>query len=192
MEYVSEDAPLAEGRAGSEQVLVEPTGPQGGSNSRALKIAGITTLVCLLVSAQVFTAYLVFDQRQQIQGLQMNNQKMERQMVQRRVMPQKMVMPVASMPLLDFSEDDVSIKSTPTAPPPTTDVAPLSLEKQLQGLLKDGELPEMNGSFLDNLQNLKLKVSETDWKSFESWMRHWLIFQMAQMTPSPKPDAGNK
>uniref|UniRef100_A0A3B4AZI5 CD74 molecule, major histocompatibility complex, class II invariant chain a n=1 Tax=Periophthalmus magnuspinnatus TaxID=409849 RepID=A0A3B4AZI5_9GOBI len=169
MEHASEDAPLAaDSRAGSEQVLVMPSSPTRGSNSHALKVAGITALVCLLVSAQVFTAYLVFDQKQQIQGLQANNQKMERQMTLRsRGTPQKIMMPADSLPLLDFSSDEMTPQNTPKSESP-----------------KDHELPEMNESFLANLQTLKQRVSETDWKSFESWMRYWLIFQMAQKPPT--------
>ncbi|XP_033829809.1 H-2 class II histocompatibility antigen gamma chain-like [Periophthalmus magnuspinnatus] len=186
MEHASEDAPLAaDSRAGSEQVLVMPSSPTRGSNSHALKVAGITALVCLLVSAQVFTAYLVFDQKQQIQGLQTNNQKMERQMTLRsRGTPQKIMMPADSLPLLDFSSDEMTPQNTPKSESPKQGVAPPSVEKQLQELIKDHELPEMNESFLANLQTLKQRVSETDWKSFESWMRYWLIFQMAQKPPT--------
>lgn len=192
MEHAPEDAPLnVEGRSDSQQALLQPTGQQGVSNSRAVKIAGITTLVCLLVSAQVFTAYIVFDQRQQIQGLQVNQQKVERQMGQRtRVMPQKMVMPIGSLPLLDF-DGKTSAKSAPKPKAPMMDVAPPNVEQQLQEIIKGQDLPEMNKAFLDNLQTLKQKVSETEWKSFETWMQNWLVFQQAQKTPTstPQPDA---
>ncbi|KAJ0002489.1 hypothetical protein NQD34_007638, partial [Periophthalmus magnuspinnatus] len=171
MDQPSEEAPLAaDNRTGSQQPLMERTGAPGGSNSYALKVAGITTLVCLLLCAQAFTAYMVFDQKQQIQGLQANNQKMERQMTLRsQVAPQKMVMPMASMPLLEFFDDANSPKPTPKA------------------ASKDFELPHFNKSFLANLQTLKHEVNETSWKSLESWLRYWLIFQMAQKAPTPLP-----
>lgn len=51
-----------------------------GSNSRALKVAGLTTLACLLLGSQVFTAYMVFGQRQQIRELQGNNARMSKQL----------------------------------------------------------------------------------------------------------------
>lgn len=51
-----------------------------GSNSRALKIAGLTTLACLLLASQVFTAYMVFDQKQQIHNLQKNSERMGKQL----------------------------------------------------------------------------------------------------------------
>ncbi|KAJ0050204.1 hypothetical protein NL108_014051 [Boleophthalmus pectinirostris] len=196
MEHASEDAPLArDSGTGSEQALVVPTAPRRGSNSHAVKIAGITTLVCLLVSAQVFTAYMVFDQKQQIQGLQTSNQRLEKQMGQRpRESLKKIVMPANSMPILDFFDDGKSPQNSPKAEPPKQDVAPPSVEKQLQELMKDQDFPQMNESFLANLQTMKQKVSETDWKSFEAWMHYWLIFQMAQKTstPTPQPDGGSK
>lgn len=51
-----------------------------GSNSRAFKVAGLTTLACLLLGSQVFTAYMVFGQRQQIQDLKGNNERMSKLM----------------------------------------------------------------------------------------------------------------
>lgn len=51
-----------------------------GSNSRAFKIAGLTTLACLLLASQVFTAYTLFGQKQQIHTLQKNSDRMSRQL----------------------------------------------------------------------------------------------------------------
>lgn len=50
------------------------------SNSRALKIAGLTTLACLLLASQVFTAYMVFSQKEQIHSLQKSSEKMDKQL----------------------------------------------------------------------------------------------------------------
>lgn len=185
MEHASEDAPLAtDSRAGSEEVLVETTQTRGASNSRALKIAGLTTLACLLLASQVFTAYMVFDQHQQIKVLQKSSNKMERQVVRasKAGIPMKMAMPMSSLPLLDYFEDPNSPQKAPKTAPPKKqqEVAAPSVEKQLQELLKDFELPHFNNSFLANLQSLKLQANETEWTNFETWLRHWLIFQMAQ------------
>lgn len=193
MEHASEDAPLAsETRTESQEVLVQPTGAPGASNSRALKIAGLTTLACLLLSAQVFTAYMVFDQRQQIQGLQTINQKMEKQMstsTRSRVPPKPMVMPIGSLPLVDFTDDGKS-PQPPKVEPLKQNASPPTVEEQLRELMKDQQLPQMNQSFLANLQTLKDQVPDSDWKSFESWLRYWLIFQSAQKTPAPTPKPG--
>lgn len=50
------------------------------SNKRALTVAGLTTLACLLLASQVFTAYMVFNQKQQIHSLQKNSERMGKQL----------------------------------------------------------------------------------------------------------------
>ncbi|XP_049441615.1 CD74 molecule, major histocompatibility complex, class II invariant chain a [Epinephelus fuscoguttatus] len=184
----AEGAPLATGSlSGSEEVLVLPAAPRGGSNSRALKIAGLTTLACLLLASQVFTAYMVFNQKQQIHSLQRNSDKLGRQLTRssQAVAPARMHMPMNSLPLLMDFDADANTKPKKT---PLTKLkeAVVSVEAQLKELLQeDSQLPEFNETFLANLQGMKQHVNETDWKSFESWMRYWLIFQMAQKTPAP-------
>ncbi|XP_037531553.1 CD74 molecule, major histocompatibility complex, class II invariant chain a [Nematolebias whitei] len=188
----SDDAPQERrSLAGSEEALVAPGAPRGGSNSRALKIAGLTTLACLLLASQVFTAYMVFDQKQQIHTLQRNSERMEKQLTRasRVVGPARMAIPMSSLPLLtEFTEVDTEKPETPLTN--IQDVAVVSVEKQLMDLMKDFSLPRFNETFLTNLQKLKQQVNDSEWKSFESWMRHWLIFQMAQQepaSPSPQP-----
>ncbi|KAF1384627.1 hypothetical protein PFLUV_G00122170 [Perca fluviatilis] len=183
MAQSGEDAPLARGSlAGSEEVLVAPAGPTGGSNSRALKVAGLTTLACLLLASQVFTAYMVFDQKEQIHSLQKSTDRMGKQMTRSSpaVAPMRMQMPMNSLPLL---MDSTSDQDTTTPLTKLQDTL-VSVETQLKDLMQDSQLPQFNETFLANLQSLKQHVNESEWKSFESWMRYWLIFQMAQQSPA--------
>ncbi|XP_076595334.1 CD74 molecule, major histocompatibility complex, class II invariant chain a isoform X2 [Chaetodon auriga] len=188
MAHSPEDTHQAtESLAGSEEALILRTGHGGGSNSRALKIAGLTTLACLLLASQVFTAYMVFGQRQQIHSLQTNSERMGRQLTRssQAVSPMRMRMPMSSLPLLkDFTTDEDS--KTPMAKLQDTVV---SVEKQVKELMQqDSQLPQFNETFLANLQSLKHQMNDTEWQSFESWMRYWLIFQMAQQQPArPTP-----
>ncbi|XP_069576099.1 CD74 molecule, major histocompatibility complex, class II invariant chain a [Brachyistius frenatus] len=189
MDNPQEHAPLAAGSlAGSEEDLVLPGRPRGGSNSRAFKIAGLTTLACLLLASQVFTAFMVFDQKQQIHTLQRNSEKMTKQLTRSAQAPKapfRMAMPMNSMPLLtDFTSDQDSVK-TKTPLTKLQKTAVVSVEKQLMDLMQDSKLPLFNETFLANLQSLKQQINESEWKSFESWMRFWLIFQMAQQKPVP-------
>nr|AKA66318.1 MHC II invariant chain [Siniperca chuatsi] len=181
----AEDAPMARGSlAGSDEALILPAGPTGGSNSRALKVAGLTTLACLLLASQVFTAYMVFGQKEQIHTLQKNSERMSKQLTRssQAVAPMKMHMPMNSLPLLmDFTPNEDS--KTPLTK--LQDTAVVSVEKQLKDLMQDSQLPQFNETFLANLQGLKQQMNESEWKSFESWMRYWLIFQMAQQKPVP-------
>uniref|UniRef100_A0A1A7YHY0 CD74 molecule, major histocompatibility complex, class II invariant chain a n=1 Tax=Iconisemion striatum TaxID=60296 RepID=A0A1A7YHY0_9TELE len=179
------EAPLARGSlAGSEEALLYPAAPRGGSNSRALKIAGLTTLACLLLASQVFTAYTVFNQKQQIHTLQKSSEKMGKQITRSSqvVAPMRMAIPMSSLPLMkDFSEEDA--KETPLVK--LQDIAVVSVEKQLMDLMKDMSLPQFNETFVANLQSMRKKINESEWQNFESWMRFWLIFQMAQQKPVP-------
>uniref|UniRef100_A0A146NX42 CD74 molecule, major histocompatibility complex, class II invariant chain a n=1 Tax=Fundulus heteroclitus TaxID=8078 RepID=A0A146NX42_FUNHE len=185
-----EDAPLARGSvSGSHEVLVNNAGPRGGSNSRAVKIAGLTTLACLLLASQVFTAYMVFNQKQQIHTLQKSSERLGKQMTRTSqvVAPARMAMPMNSLPLqMDFTEDDSKSSKTPLVK--LQDTAIVSLEKQVMDLMKDVSLPQFNETFMANLKSMKQQINESEWKSFESWMRYWLIFQMAQQKPAgPTP-----
>ncbi|KAJ8281591.1 hypothetical protein COCON_G00041100 [Conger conger] len=84
---------------------------------------------------------------------------------------------------MTLSNED-SKKSTPMRKLENT--VTVSLEKQVKDLLQDDQLPQFNETFLANLQALKSQMQDSDWMGFESWVRHWLIFQMAQQNP-PEP-----
>ncbi|XP_024139988.1 CD74 molecule, major histocompatibility complex, class II invariant chain a [Oryzias melastigma] len=186
MANTPEDSPLArEDGMGSDENLVPRVVSRGGSNSRAFKIAGLTTLACLLLASQVFTAYMVYNQKQQIHTLQKNSERMGKQLTRASqvVAPARMAMPMNSLSLVsDFSED----AKTPLIK--LQDTAVVSVEKQLMDLMQDVSLPKFNETFLANLQTLRQQINESEWQTFESWMRNWLIFQMAQKTPpAPTP-----
>nr|XP_040029439.1 CD74 molecule, major histocompatibility complex, class II invariant chain a [Gasterosteus aculeatus aculeatus] len=183
----AEDAPLSRGSlAGSEEVLVAPASPAGGSNQRAFKVAALTTIACLLLASQVFTAFMVFDQKQQIHSLQKDSNRLGKQLTRASQAPVRMQMPMRSLPLLtDFTSIDDDKK-------PLTKLhdTVVSLETQVKNLMQGSQLPQFNETFLANLQSLKQHVNESEWTSFESWMRYWLIFQMAQQNPpTPTPQS---
>uniref|UniRef100_A0A8C5DL08 Thyroglobulin type-1 domain-containing protein n=1 Tax=Gouania willdenowi TaxID=441366 RepID=A0A8C5DL08_GOUWI len=58
------------------------------------------------------------------------------------------------------------------------------VEKVLMELLQDLELPQFNETFSGNLLSLNQQMNESMWKSFETWMQNWLIFQKAQQMVS--------
>ncbi|XP_029367806.1 CD74 molecule, major histocompatibility complex, class II invariant chain a [Echeneis naucrates] len=184
MAHSVEDAPLARGSlADSEEVLITPPEARRGSNSRALKVAGLTTLACLLLASQVFTAYMVFSQKQQIHSLQKNSEKMDRQLTRTSHAPVRMPMHMNTLPLLtEFTDDEGPKRKTPLIK--LQDTAIVSVEQQLKNLLLDSQLPQFNETFQANLESLKHQMNESEWKSLETWMRFWLIFQMAQQKPA--------
>uniref|UniRef100_A0A3P8YJ07 Thyroglobulin type-1 domain-containing protein n=1 Tax=Esox lucius TaxID=8010 RepID=A0A3P8YJ07_ESOLU len=186
---------LLERTASDEAIL--PSVRRRTSNSRAFKVAGFTLLACLLLAGQGLTAYLVFNQRGQINDMQKNNDNMRKQLRNRPpVAPVQMHMPMLNMPrLIDFSEEDSqTTKNSPMTKLENTAVAIQSLEKQVKDLLQNPELPQFNETFLANLQGLKKQMESNEWKDFETWTRNWLIFQMAQektaVSATPKPSTG--
>ncbi|KAF1466679.1 HLA class II histocompatibility antigen gamma chain, partial [Pygoscelis antarcticus] len=71
------------------------------------------------------------------------------------------------------------------------DTAPASnkTEDQVKHLLLQADprkmFPELKDNLMDNLKSLKNTMTDVDWKSFESWMHKWLLFEMAK---NPKPE----
>ncbi|NXS25294.1 HG2A protein, partial [Mystacornis crossleyi] len=57
-------------------------------------------------------------------------------------------------------------------------------EDQVKHLLMQADpsrmFPELKKNLMDNLKSLKSTMPHTDWKSFESWMYKWLLFEMAK------------
>ncbi|XP_014067965.1 HLA class II histocompatibility antigen gamma chain [Salmo salar] len=174
-------------RAGSQDVILPITTNTRASNSRAFKVAGLTVLACLLLAGQALTAYLVFNQRGQIHDMQKSNDNMRKQLRNRplAVAPVKMQMPMLNMArLIDFTDED---SKTPMTNLEATAIAIVSLEDQVKDLLQNPQLPQFNETFLANLQSLKQQVEETEWEGFETWVRYWLLFQMAQEKPPAPP-----
>ncbi|MEQ2212146.1 hypothetical protein XENOCAPTIV_026101, partial [Xenoophorus captivus] len=146
-----------------------------GSNSRALKIAGLTTLACLLVASQVFTAYMVFDQKQQIHTLQKSSERIGRQMTRTSQGRKRLlsICPITSGGLCEVRQGEGSIAKEGSVAPARMAIPMNSLPLQMDFTEDDS------------------KSSKTPLISFESWMRYWLIFQMAQQKPAgPTPQPG--
>lgn len=180
MENPPEYPPIGSTIGSQDPLLPQPT-PRP-SNSRALKVAGLTTLACLLLASQVFTAYMVFSQRQDISNLKKSSEKMSKQVTRSSQSNYPMRLPIGTLPLMStFTQ----IESGTTNSPDTRvqETVEASVEEQLRDFLEDFQQPHFNETFLGNLQRLKQDMNESQWKSFEAWMRHWLIFQLAQQKP---------
>nr|XP_057919473.1 CD74 molecule, major histocompatibility complex, class II invariant chain a [Doryrhamphus excisus] len=185
-----ENAPLAEGsRAGSAEALLAPERSRRGSNSYALKVAGLTTLACVLLASQAFMGYMVFDQRQQIHALQRNADRMNRQLQAPRVTPIKMPEPMNDFHLMDKLWDGDSAVPEPKAPveeeKKQSVAASVGVDEMMSLMEENFALPTFNDTILGNLQSLKRQMNQSNWKSFESWMGNWILFEMAQYKALP-------
>ncbi|NWV16525.1 HG2A protein, partial [Origma solitaria] len=49
--------------------------------------------------------------------------------------------------------------------------------------------PELKESLMDNIKRLRSTMTHTDWKSFESWLHKWLLFEMAKNPKSEEHKA---
>ncbi|NXX54397.1 HG2A protein, partial [Scopus umbretta] len=147
-------------------------------------LSTLSILVALLIAGQAVTVYFVYQQNGQISKLTRTSQTLQLEALQRK-MPtsakpaSKMKLSMMNMPLnmrvLSFA---------PTAD--KVDMGPASnkTEDQVKHLLLEGDrkkvFPELKDNLMDNLKTLKSTMTDKDWKSFESWMHKWLLFETAK------------
>ncbi|NXO19333.1 HG2A protein, partial [Oriolus oriolus] len=160
----------------------------GDAQSSALRrkaaFSTLSILVALLIAGQAVTIYFVYQQSGQISKLTKTSQNLQLEALQRKLpasaKPVKtMKMAMANTPLV--------MRALPPAP-----FGELSLkgpasnktEDQVKHLLLQADpgkmFPELKDSLMDNLKALRSTMSHADWKSFESWMHKWLLFEMAK------------
>ncbi|XP_010127473.1 PREDICTED: HLA class II histocompatibility antigen gamma chain, partial [Chlamydotis macqueenii] len=156
---------------------------------RKAAFSTLSILVALLIAGQAVTIYFVYQQSGQISKLTKTSQTLQLEALQwklpARARPaNKMKMTMVNRPL--------AVKVLPLAPSVgNMDTAPASnkTEDQVKHLLLQADprkmFPELKDNLMDNLKRLKKTMNDADWKSFESWMHKWLLFEMAK---NPKPD----
>uniref|UniRef100_A0A493U3C1 CD74 molecule n=1 Tax=Anas platyrhynchos platyrhynchos TaxID=8840 RepID=A0A493U3C1_ANAPP len=159
---------------------------------RRAALSTLSILVALLIAGQAVTIYFVYQQSGQISKLTRTSQNLQLEALQRKLPKSSksagnMKMSMVNTPL--------AMRVLPLAPSlddtPVKDMGPPSnkTEDQVRHLLLQADpkkmFPELKDSLLGNLKSLKKTMTDADWKSFESWMHKWLLFEMAK---SPKPD----
>ncbi|KAM6251573.1 HLA class II histocompatibility antigen gamma chain isoform 2-T2 [Porphyrio hochstetteri] len=167
---------------GSRVLSVRDTQRSGLGRKAALSTLSI--LVALLIAGQAVTIYFVYQQNGQISKLTKTSQTLQLEALQRKLPASaksvgKTKMTMMSMPLaMKVLPLDTSASSVDTAPVSNR------TEDQVKHLLLQGDpkktFPELKDNLMDNLKNLKSTMSDGDWKSFESWMQKWLLFEMAK------------
>ncbi|XP_076206522.1 HLA class II histocompatibility antigen gamma chain isoform X2 [Aptenodytes patagonicus] len=152
-------------------------------------LSTLSILVALLIAGQAVTVYFVYQQSGQISKLSKTSQTLQLEALQRKLPASakpvsKMKIAMVSMPRamqvlpLDHSAGDM-------------DTAPASnkTEDQVKHLLLQADprkmFPKLKDNLMDNLKSLKKTMTDADWKSFESWMHKWLLFEMAK---NPQPE----
>ncbi|XP_068265028.1 HLA class II histocompatibility antigen gamma chain isoform X2 [Nyctibius grandis] len=163
-------------------------GTQRSALGRKAAFSTLSILVALLIAGQAVTIYFVYQQSGQISKLTRTSQTLQLEALQRKLPASakpvnKMKMAMVNTPL--------SMRVLPLAPSVgNMDMAPASnkTEDQVKHLLLQADprkmFPELKDNLMDNLKRLKTTMTGEDWKSFESWMHKWLLFEMAK---NPQP-----
>ncbi|XP_056108575.1 CD74 molecule, major histocompatibility complex, class II invariant chain a [Rhinichthys klamathensis goyatoka] len=94
-------------RVPSQETILS-RGPTRNPNGKALKVAGLTVLACLLLAGQALTAYFVWGQKEHLSALTSGQEKLKTELTRKMSAgpPKAMHLPMNSMALLkDFSDE---------------------------------------------------------------------------------------
>ncbi|NXD26005.1 HG2A protein, partial [Spelaeornis formosus] len=151
---------------------------------RKAAFSTLSILVALLIAGQAVTIYFVYQQSGQISKLTKTSQKMQLEAL-------KMKLPAnaKSVNTMNIAKVNAPPVMSILHPVPLRDFsvkAPASnkTEDQVKHLLLQADpskmFPELKDNLMDNLKRLRSTMTQADWKSFESWMHKWLLFEMAK------------
>ncbi|NXD03854.1 HG2A protein, partial [Certhia familiaris] len=91
----------------------------------------------------------------------------------------KMKMSKANTPLVMSVLHPAPFEDLPVKAPTSN-----KTEDQVKHLLLQADpskmFPELEDNLINNLKHLRSTMTYGDWKSFESWMHKWLLFEMAK------------
>ncbi|XP_009954128.1 PREDICTED: HLA class II histocompatibility antigen gamma chain, partial [Leptosomus discolor] len=169
---------------------------------RKAALSTLSILVALLIAGQAVTVYFVYQQSGQISKLTKTSQTLQLEALQRKLpssakpankMKVAMVNTAMAMRVMPPAPAVGSMPSHSRCPFVFSlkDTAPASnkTEDQVKHLLLQADptkmFPDLKENLMGNLKSLKKTMTDVDWKSFESWMHKWLLFEMAK---NPKPE----
>ncbi|NXW04314.1 HG2A protein, partial [Fregetta grallaria] len=157
---------------------------QRSALGRKAALSTLSILVALLIAGQAVTVYFVYQQSGQISKLTRTSQSLQLEALQRKL-------PASAKPVKKMKSVMVNaplaMEVLPLVPSAgNMDMAPATnkTEDQVKHLLLQADprkmFPELKDNLMDNLKSLKNTMTDADWKSFESWMHKWLLFEMAK------------
>ncbi|NXI00051.1 HG2A protein, partial [Pachycephala philippinensis] len=151
---------------------------------RKAAFSTLSILVALLIAGQAVTIYFVYQQSGQISKLTKTSQNLQLEALQRKLpanaKPVKtMKMAMANTPLVMRVQHPVPFADLPVNAPVSNKTEDLVKHLLLQAD-PSKMFPELKNNLMDNLNSLRSTMTLADWKSFESWMHKWLLFEMAK------------
>ncbi|NXF83467.1 HG2A protein, partial [Sclerurus mexicanus] len=160
---------------------------------RRAAFSTVSILVALLIVGQAVTIYFVYQQSGQISKLTKTSQTLQLEALQRKLPASakpanKMKMAIVNTPLTMRIMPPAPLADLPAMAPASN-----KTEDQVKHLLLQADpgkmFPELKDNLMDNLKHLRNTMTHVDWKSFESWMHKWLLFQMAKNPKSEEHKA---
>ncbi|RLW03085.1 hypothetical protein DV515_00006865 [Chloebia gouldiae] len=151
---------------------------------RKAAFSTLSILVALLIVGQAVTVYYVHQQSGQISKLTKTSQNLQLEALQRKLPANakpvnKMKMAKANTPLVMSALHPEPFEDFSTKAPDSNKTEDLVKHLLLQAD-PSKMFPELKDNLMDNLKRLRRTMTHVDWKSFESWMHKWLLFEMAK------------
>ncbi|NXU34609.1 HG2A protein, partial [Drymodes brunneopygia] len=162
---------------------------QRSALGRKAALSTLSILVALLIAGQAVTVYFVYQQSGQISKLTKTSRNLQLEALQNK-MPAN-ARPVNNLKIAKANTPLVmrTLHAAPFPDLPVTAPASNKTEDLVKHLLLQADpsmmFPELKGNLMDNWKRLRSSMPHTDWKSFESWMHKWLLFDMVK---NPKLD----
>ncbi|NXV07033.1 HG2A protein, partial [Cettia cetti] len=153
---------------------------------RKAAFSTLSILVALLIAGQAVTVYFVYQQSEQISKLTKTSQNLQLEALQ-------MKLPANAKPVnkMKMAKANPPLVMSMLHPAPFEDLLPPASNKtedQVKHLLLQADpskmFPELKDNLMENLKRLRSTMTHMDWKSFESWMHKWLLFEMAKNAKS--------
>uniref|UniRef100_A0A674H0D6 CD74 molecule n=1 Tax=Taeniopygia guttata TaxID=59729 RepID=A0A674H0D6_TAEGU len=151
---------------------------------RKAAFSTLSILVALLIVGQAVTIYYVYQQSGQISKLTKTSQNLQLEALQRKLPANakpvnKMKMAKANTPLVMSALHPAPFEDFSAKAPASNKTEDLVKHVLLQAD-PSKMFPELKDNLMDNLKRLRSTMTHVDWKSFESWMHKWLLFEMAK------------
>uniref|UniRef100_A0A2K5QL38 CD74 molecule n=1 Tax=Cebus imitator TaxID=2715852 RepID=A0A2K5QL38_CEBIM len=158
--------------------------------SRGAVYTVFSVLVALLLAGQAATAYFLYQQQGRLDKLTVTSQNL--QLENLRMKLPKPAKPLSQMrmatPLLMQA---LPMAGLPQKPMQNATKYGNMTEDHVMHLLLNADplkvYPPLKGSLSENLKHLKNTMETMDWKIFESWLHHWLLFEMSKHSLEQKP-----
>ncbi|NWI64365.1 HG2A protein, partial [Todus mexicanus] len=160
---------------------------------RKAAFSTLSILVALLIVGQAVTVYFIYQQSGQISKLTKTSQTLQLEALQRKLPAnakpvKKMKMAMVNTPLV-MKVLPLAPSQSFTSPTPRFSLRCLTMVVTLQKADPSKMFPELKGNLMDNVKSLKKTMTDLDWKSFESWLYKWVLFEMAKNPKSEEQKA---